>query len=453
MKRRLFLVMCIVAVLGVGAAVLENARRPEWTTASPEALAEFRMAMDALMKLYHAETREHLERALQLDPGFVMARVVLAQERALMGDTGALDELRELVENVDLARLNPRERFLVRLTRARLAGDQARVDAVVSAYLERHPEDPYALEVEARTHWNRGELQRARELFTRLVEVSPNWVVGYNSLGYICMEQGEFDRAEEYFSTYRFIAPDQANPYDSTGELFILTGRWEEARENLLEAIQIKPDFCASHQKLILVDLLLGDEEAAREALARLETIPSCAWMVPGLRCRLALWPLSRAHRWREILETADTLECSPQGLTVHRAAAFSGDLARCEAMEEAIRKKLDGMDSPLGRAIFEAQLEHMAGIRAAAAGDWDTAKAAFLRADALLTWRGVDVGFLKLINLESLAEVHLASGNPARADATLRTLRRVNPPLARRFEENTYRPLGLEEHTHPADR
>ena len=445
MKRWILVAMAGVLVVATGIAYLSFSERPEWTTSSPEALAEFRMAMDAMMKLYHTETRQHLERALELDPDFVMARIILAQEQARRGHEKAIEELRRLVDGTDLSRLNPRERFLVELTRARLRGDHEKADAIVSSYLESHPDDPFALEIEARAHWSRGELDRAKELFRRLVEVSPNWVVGYNSLGYICMEQGEFEQAEEYFSTYRFIAPDQANPYDSSGELFILTGRWQEARDNLFKAIEIKPDFCASHEKLVLVDLLLGDGEAAREALQQMEAIPACARMARAPRCRILLWPLLMEHRWQEVLAVSDGQDCYPESISAYRAAAMLGDSGRCDTIEASLRARLETMESPLGRSIVTAQLDHMEGIRAAAQGNLATAIAAFRRADRNLTWRGVEIGFLKLLNLETLAEVQLAAGDTAGARATLRTLQGINPPLARWFEEGSYRPLGLQ--------
>ncbi len=444
MKR--WIPVAVIVVLGIAAGIVyvESTNRPEWTTSSPEALSEFQMAMDAMMKIYHTEARQHLERALELDPDFVMARIILAQENASMGHEESLEELRKLVNSVDLSRLNPRERFMVKLTRARLEGASAEADAIVSRYLVQHPEDPYALEIEARTYWSRGDLERARELFTRLVKVSPNWVVGYNSLGYICMEEGEFDQSEEYFSTYRFIAPDQANPYDSTGELFILTGRWEEARENLLKAIQVKPDFCASHEKLVLVDLLLEDEPHARTALQKMEAIPACTRGVKSARCRILLWPLLKEHLWREVLAVSDGQDCYPESISAYRAAAMLGDFERCDAIEATLRGRLEKMESPLGRSVVTAQLHHMEGIRAAVQGDHAAAIDAFRRADGLLTWRGVEIGFLKLINLETLAEVQLASGDTAGSAATLATLRKVNPRIAEWFEKDTYRPLGL---------
>ena len=55
-----------------------------------------------------------------------------------------------------------------------------------------------------------GDNETSERLNRRLLEISPNWVLAYNQLGYITMLQGRFAEAEEYFTSYRFIAPDQA---------------------------------------------------------------------------------------------------------------------------------------------------------------------------------------------------------------------------------------------------
>ena len=215
----------VVAII-VGASLLALPRSSDWTSSSPEAKAEFAASMEASEKLYFQEARSHLERALELDPQFVVAKVRMS-ELCRYEETQRSDRLlKEAIES-DLSLLTERERFMVE--RAALLDELKFEEANkhLDTYVENHPDDPYVLHIKALQAWQRGELQSAEKLNKRLLEISPNWVLAYNQLGYITMMQGRFSEAEEYFTSYRFIAPDQANPHDSLGELFILLGRHE----------------------------------------------------------------------------------------------------------------------------------------------------------------------------------------------------------------------------------
>jgi Tfp pilus assembly protein PilF len=78
MKRSLWLGLVAVAVVAAAVSIIALPKGPEWTTSSPEALAEFELALQAMMKLYHVDAMAHLEKAVELDPDFVMARLMLA---------------------------------------------------------------------------------------------------------------------------------------------------------------------------------------------------------------------------------------------------------------------------------------------------------------------------------------------------------------------------------------
>ncbi|MEJ2582369.1 MAG: hypothetical protein P8127_12175, partial [Acidobacteriota bacterium] len=73
MKRWIWIGLATVVVVGLGVTLVAVPSGPEWTTSSPEALAEFEAGMDAEMKLYKDEAGEHFRRAFELDPDFVVA--------------------------------------------------------------------------------------------------------------------------------------------------------------------------------------------------------------------------------------------------------------------------------------------------------------------------------------------------------------------------------------------
>ncbi|NOZ93958.1 MAG: tetratricopeptide repeat protein [Acidobacteria bacterium] len=441
----------IVVVAVAAAAVFLLRPRPQWTTSSPEALREFQAGMNAEMKLYNREALAHFKKAVELDPGFVMARIRLAQMSPGVSGEEAIKRLRTLLASADLTRLTPRERFLILYLRARVDGKPDRAEGLLDAYLARYPEDPYALNLKAGIFWKTGQLAKARAAFERLVKVSPNWVVGYNSLGYIAMEQGDFSKSEENFATYKFIAPDQANPLDSLGELYLLTGRYHEAIEQFRGAIKIKHDFCASWDHLAAAYLLEGDMDSAHGLLERMDDEEPCSdgWS-RSLRCTIELYPDAMARRWRDLLKRAEEGGCSARrgisyDILIHRAAIMAGEPDLSRRIEDHWRKLAGKAEGGEMTAIARVLLVHGAGVRAVAAGDLDGARKAFRRADGMLRLRGSGEGLFKLFNLACLAEVERAAGDRTAEKKTIQKIRKVNPSMASAYESGRFRPFGLQ--------
>jgi len=443
-------VIVLVAAVGVAAYLARARSGPRWTTSSPEALDQFEQGIDANMKLYRREAIRHFRRAVELDPDFVMARVMLAQTSGVGTSGEAMEKLRTLVDSIDLSKLTRRERFLVQYLAARLDEQNEDAEQLLDRYLEHHPKDPYALNIKANILWSTGDLSGARSAFERLVKISPNWVVGYNSLGYIAMEQGDFAKSEENFSTYKFIAPDQANPFDSLGELYLLTGRYDEAIREFQGALKIKRDFCASWDHLATAYLLDHNFGAARALLEQVDVGNPCSerWS-QSLRCAVELYPDAMAHRWQTLLQRAEKMGCSPgreigYDILVHRAAAMTAKLDLCDRIEEHWRKLASRPEAGERAAITKVLLEHGRGVRAVAAGDYPAAMEIFRKVDGTLRLRGSGEGLFKLFNLACLAEVEGVSDLPQAEKKSIEKIRKVNPSMASAYESGTFRPFGL---------
>ena len=245
MRKLLLIAASILVLVAAATALVVSRSGREWTTVSPAALAEFEQGLQDIGKLYHPEAAEHFERAIELDPDFLAPKVWLLQERGIISREKA-NELVVDLKGRDLARVTPRERLLVEYLLALVDHQPARAEAILSDYLARHPDDPYAIELSCGQLWERNRWPEAEAAYRRLIATDPNRVEAQNRLGYLALAQGRFAEAEEQFEIYRYIAPDQPNPHDSLGELLMLVGRWREARQELEEALRIKPDFCPS---------------------------------------------------------------------------------------------------------------------------------------------------------------------------------------------------------------
>lgn len=451
MHRGIWLAAAGVAVV-IGVTLVALPRAPEWSTSSPEALAEFEAGDEAVKKLYDADARAHYARAHELDPDFVVAKyryAVLVRN----SDPELAERLLTEVAEADLSGLTPRERFLIERWRAISEGQRDLATSILDRYLENHPDDPYALDLKARIAWGRGYLEEAEQLFQRLLEVDPNWVVAHNFLGYIAMTQGRFAESEEHFMSYRFVAPDQANPYDSLGELFITIGRYGEAADSLERAIEIRPDFFASYDHLTTAQTAVGEFDDARDTIerARREGMPDD--YVFRLTCQVEYQELKRNMEWRKILEKRDS-ECvvgfavGGAAVATHLAACRLGDWETVQTIEDetaALLAKTQVEGDSMNAARLQSAINHMKGVRLAVQGDLDLAEELLRAADRGLTYFDTGTARSKLNNRLVLVEVLFAAGRDADAHKLLAEVLSVNPAMAGDFQESGFRVLGLD--------
>ena len=445
MKRKWWLLVVAAVVLVAAAGLLAIGRAPDVTTASPAAAAAYGAAIEARMKLYHAEVEQHLERALELDPEFVMAKLLLSEYMMSRDEERSARLLKE-VGSADLTRLSPRERVLVQRALAIHDGRREEATAMLDAYLADHPNDPWILELRANEAWRREDPDRAEKLFRKLIEISPNWVMAYNMLGYLEMARGKFTEAEESFTSYRFIAPDQANPHDSLAELYIIVGRYDDAVASLERALAIKPDFWASYAHLLLAHQMRHDMEAARQVVVRATAVPGAREELTSvLACWVACVELNEREAWPEM--AAEPAACSEKVkgpdrtfelLSRHFAACKLSDFTTAVSVESALAEKLAKQAAKTVKDDEEwakELLPHLEGIRLAFQGQLEQAEQKLRTAEDGSTFMYADRGLLKLRNRLFLVEVLRKLGRQAEADALLAATRSVNPAMVAEFE------------------
>lgn len=456
-KKHVWIGLVGIVVVAAAISLVALPSRVEWTTSSPAALEEFELAGEARMKLYHPEAMAHLERAVELDPDFVFAKLLLSDflrweypERA----TALFEE----VLQADRSRLRPRERFFIDRAEAYSEERIADAEQLTKEYFEKHPNDPFILENVATAAFNRGESEKAERLYRRLLEVAPNWVTAYNQLGYLTMRQGRFPEAEEYFTSYRFIAPDQANPHDSLAELYTIQGRYDDARTSLDNALEIKPDFWASYFHLIQAYVMMRDFDAARQVL---ETWRS---QEGAMERELETWgcvvdSVERMYdrSWDEILDGQSSScveKSSPTGSAsraVHRAACQVADWELAEQFENRVREQIEKIEkaqkasSDKKNQVVISGLRNMEGIRLALQGDYEGAETRFREADAELQYLETGPAIFKLYNRLLIVETLFAQGRDVEAHKLLAKVRSVNPSMVEEFEADGLKLLGLE--------
>ncbi len=429
--KRILIVVLLLGVLAGAVMLMARRTQPDWTTDSAAALAAFERGLDAQMKFYRYDAEAAYEEALEHDPGFVAAQLMLHQYER---DEERRAELAAGLRAANLDRLSARERFMVRRALARVEGDLDEAERILTEYLEKYPKDPFALATCSNEAWVEGDWERAEEHYRRLLEVDPNWVAAQNHLGYIAMAQGRFEEAEELFETYHFIAPDQANPHDSMGELLTVLGRYDEAAAALERALEIKPDFCASYEHLFSLATLAGNGEAYPEIVGRARE--HCGErMGEVMSCLAELWTdyLTRNldGPWGEDREPCMKVYVR-EFFLLHRLAVLTGRTDTALELEELVRKRTEkgGGEAELS----EAFLFHMKGVRALAGGELEEAISYLGKADRLLLYWGQGPAILKMFNQMNLAAALERAGKREEAEQVLARVAEVNPGFAAHY-------------------
>ena len=432
---RNLLIAALFILLIAGAAMLLLSRQPEWSTDSSEALAEFERGLDARMKMYNDEAGAHFARALDLDPDFVAAKLIL---RGCCVDhetrKSMIDELRQ----VDSRGLTPREQFMLAYDLADADREWERRDQMLDDYLAKYPKDPFALWMYASQAWEDSDLTEAEQRYQRLLEIDPNWVQAQNRLGYIAMAQGRFDEAEQLFETYNYLAPDQANPHDSLGELLTLVGRYPEARKELEKALAIKPDFCASYRHLLMIAILEGSIETADEVIERAGVHCGEKDLIE-MTCQARVWSdffeCEFEGPWQEGREECNEVS-GDFSFIHHRMEMLTGRRDEALAREERIRQEIAKAEQEAGRSFAYPRgfLHYMEGARLAIDRDYTAAAARFDEADANLLYWFEGQGILKLYNRLHLAYALEKAGHEQEARQVLAKVESVNPEFAHAY-------------------
>jgi Tfp pilus assembly protein PilF len=430
----------VLALLLLGAGILLLLPRepaPRWTTDSPEALAALEAGLDAYMKLYTDEARQHFARALELDPGFLAAKERLGRQSS--GET--FRRLAEDVRKADLSTVTPAERFLLRYWLAQqVERDRATADRLLADRLEAAPHDPFALHFAASVAVIEGDRQRAETLLEELIKVEPNWVIAQNLLGYLAMEEGQFESAEEHFKTYQYIALDQANPHDSMGELLLLRGRYEEAERELEMALTRRPSFLASYTNLLRIALLERDATKAERILGRVETLPEQgvlegdpwreAWQ--SLVCHRDIHLGFVEGRWEEAWHRGGPCLGSPLGaVLIHRTGLVLGLDEETARIRSNFRHWLEGLGPSTRNRTPEAMMLHIEGDFHLAAAQPEAAARRFREADDLLLFGTDGQALFKLYTQGQLALAVTEAGSEwADGEDVWQRIAAVNPRI-----------------------
>jgi tetratricopeptide (TPR) repeat protein/predicted Ser/Thr protein kinase len=383
----------------------------EVSTASLDAFRLYAQGVDAFVN-YHWEGAEPLlQRAVAIDPNFADAYLHLAHVNFFLGRPGLQQEyLRRAAEHAN--RLSARQRLVLDIESARVAGDGPKAARVLDQLIETFPDDEDAYNIGIQLYEPVNGLvydpQKLLIIVARGAAAVPTSTLTRNIYAYGLLGTGRYEDALTEFRRNVDRASRLPNPYDSLAEGRMIAGDPAGAIDTYGRALAIDPTFAGSHEGRAWAFAMLGRFD---EALA--EAPP------PIVRAFL----LSRIGRHREatrIIEDAGheaTIngDVAEQGhlLLVSALLAlerrdYTRALQACEAAEEVFMRL-----PPALQRVRIGLVHTLEGITLVAAGRRDDARAHVVGASRLFN-PAVETENWWLKALEG--EMALAAGDPAAA-------------------------------------
>jgi tetratricopeptide (TPR) repeat protein len=363
------------------------------TTSSDEARSLYGQAQDLMDSVQREKARPLLERAVELDPDFALAHLLLARTQVRGADMRAiLDHVDEMRTNVELSE---GERLYLDGYFAGQKGDPAAQHDAYERLAEKYPHDERMLTLAGSLYAGVDD-DKAIAYFRRAVDANPHWASGYNTLGYAYKGVGRNDEAAVAFEKAIEIEPDNPNGYDSYGELLLRMGRFDEAIASYERVLELEPLFPSAHMGIASGLLHLEKHDEARTRLHEIDAVAPHDGIRAGMCWALAVTYVDEGDLDAALAELEKNLQYSRN---LNAAGRVGGDLftigrvlVHAGRVDEAERRFAESVaaarenagDMERARKFVEVRAEQAAVLVETARGNYDAALEHAARYEAL---------------------------------------------------------------------
>jgi tetratricopeptide (TPR) repeat protein len=404
------------------------------TTASDEARASYLEGRKLSETLRALDARPLLQEAVEKDPTFASAYLLLANTAPSPEEFFA--NLEQAVANMDHA--SEGERILIQVAQAGVDGRGNEQLALLQELVQKYPEDVRAHNALAgQLAFVRQDYEAGIAEYHRALEIDPTFSQSWNNLGYAARAIGRFDEAEEAFRKYIEVLPSDPNPYDSYAEFLMKMGRFEESIVQYRKALEVDPTFNASDIGIAHNQMFLGRGSEARATMdALFAKAPNDGVRTNALLWKAAAW-LHEGNQARafEVLEERRAISVEKSDWTT-----LSGDdgligrtMLDLGAIESAAERfawsveEIEKADVPEG--VKEAtRRNHIYNEALVALAEGDIARAKEKTAAYHTAIQGPAVPFELRQDHELMGRIALAEGNGAEAVAHLEQANQQDP-------------------------
>jgi eukaryotic-like serine/threonine-protein kinase len=338
------------ASLGEPQAQIQNQSRPlvDVTTSSPEALHRYSRALDLFEEDDFSSALQLASAAVELDPDFTMAHLLLARIWDQLGNDRESDKHLEAARS-RLDHVSEREKHLI--LAATLAGqNDEKAAEQYRLVLELYPDDIEALRGLADTAYWVGRPEEAIHAAGRALELSPNRATDYNRLVDLLNRTNRFDESLAVYAQAVSRKVESADSHFGAGIAYWGKDDLDSARKEFELLAAGGGTDKKNMSTLYLARLLIYQgrlreaDEALRTGLLLDEQQGSDAWIPLHryllVRDRLLEGPASAATA--EVQEFAASARRVPSPENLQRAGSAAVELGRLD-MARALLSILDG--------------------------------------------------------------------------------------------------------------
>ncbi len=253
----------------------------ELLTSDRDALALYWKGAQAWSRLDCSGAQRQLEDALEIDPGFALANLTLAQVFTFeLSHDRAREQIRMAERHPE--RLTSLDQLRIAALKDRIAGDVFEERNHLKQLIDFRPfSAEYHYEL-AESYFNTADVKDAVSSYLNVLQLDPEFARAYNHLGYCFSWEGKHDQALNTLNRYVEL-DDTPNAYDSLSDALVSAGLYEEAFSRESQAVAGSPARGWQY-KLAFNRLQQGRYGRAKElAEAYLPAVPVASH-------RMALW-------------------------------------------------------------------------------------------------------------------------------------------------------------------
>jgi serine/threonine protein kinase/tetratricopeptide (TPR) repeat protein len=223
---------------------------------------------EAWKRLDMKVSERELRSALDIDPNFALAHLMLVEVRVFQNQWDAAHS--------EIVAARKQSESLTEIDQLRIEALLARVSGKPSEewpYLQKliglqphHTEYVYEL---AESYFHTADVDQAIATYQDALKIDERFAKAYNHIGYCYAWKGEHAKAVENLNRYLEIDPSP-NAYDSLGDAYMSSGDYARAWDMKSKALQKDPSLYYASRSLAYIDILQGRNRAAEQRLKSL---------------------------------------------------------------------------------------------------------------------------------------------------------------------------------------
>ncbi len=238
------------------------------TTKSAPARQLFVGGLIKLQNLHGPEALQDFHKAIQLDPDFALANIMISFESV----DAAVDPAEKVAAreraNAAKSKVSRGEQLVIDWLTNSSEGRMVPAIQSMNEVLEQYPKDKFLAWLGAVWVENQQQITRAIPMFEREIALNPDFAPPLNELAYCYARTRNFDKAFTTMQRYITLLPNESNPQDSYAEILRMAGRFDEALVHYRASLKIDPGFVYSQLGIADTYALKGDEPRARAEYA-----------------------------------------------------------------------------------------------------------------------------------------------------------------------------------------